>query len=382
MYVSAWPGLTPRDILSRRRGVLEAAPYPLNAQNRSSFFVARGGIYHLIQALELQPGEVVLAPDYHSGTEVAAIRAAGASIAFYPVQRNLELDLEALHRLARQFPPRVLYVIHYLGWPQPMAEIEAFCARYGSILIEDCALAMLSAAGNRPLGTFGDYSIFCLYKSLPVPNGGLLVQNRQVLPKLAGLKLEPCPRAATAGRSAELALEALRSRFDATGKALFRFKQAIGRRMRSSGVEHLPVGDTSWNPANVNLAMSRVSDRVMKGLDYEEIRWRRRNNFNLLKERLDGRVTMPRGELSDGVCPLFFPLLVREKYATAEALRRKGIEAVEFWNDSLDRPAIGPDASYLRTHLLELPIHQDVTKTQVEYIAAEVLRLKPEPAPC
>jgi dTDP-4-amino-4,6-dideoxygalactose transaminase len=344
--------------------------------------VARGGIYHLIQALELQPGEVVLAPDYHSGTEVAAIRAAGATIAFYPVRRNLELDLEALHRLARQFPPRVLYVIHYLGWPQPMAEIEAFCAQYGSILIEDCALAMLSAAGSRPLGAFGDYSIFCLYKSLPVPNGGMLVQNRQALPKLAGLKLEPCPRAATAGRSVELALEALRSRFDATGKLFFQLKQAIGRRMRSSGVKHVPVGDIGWNPANVNLAMSPVSDRVMEGLDYEEIRRRRRNNFNLLKQRLDGRVTMPRDELTDGVCPLFFPILVRDKSETAQALRQRGIEAVEFWNHAANRPAIGPDASYLRTHLLELPIHQGVTNTQVEYIAAEVLRLKPESAPC
>ncbi len=80
--------------------------------------MARSGIYHLFRTLNLKPGDKVLVPDYHSGNEVAAIRAAGASVVFYPIKRNLEPDLEALTRLAAQ-GARVIYVIHYLGWPQP-----------------------------------------------------------------------------------------------------------------------------------------------------------------------------------------------------------------------------------------------------------------------
>jgi hypothetical protein len=53
---------------------------------------------------------------------------------------------------------------------------------------------------------------------------------------------------------------------------------------------------------------------------------------------------------------------------------------VEFWNDRQDNPAIGLDARYLRAHVLELPIHQDVTPRQVDYIAREVKRLQPEAA--
>ena len=106
--------------------------------------MARSGIYHLFRALRLKPGETVLAPDYYSGNEIAAIRAAGATVVHYPIRRNLEPDLEALSRLARQHGARVIYVIHYLGWPQPIAEIEALCLKNGSILIEDCALSLLS----------------------------------------------------------------------------------------------------------------------------------------------------------------------------------------------------------------------------------------------
>jgi dTDP-4-amino-4,6-dideoxygalactose transaminase len=356
-------------------------PFPLNSANRLSFCVARSGIYHLFRALHFKQGETVLVPDYHSGNEVSAIRAAGASIVFYPILRNLEPDLEALSRLSR-LNPRVIYVIHYLGWPQPMRDIEALCRERGSLLVEDCALSLLSETDHKPLGSFGDYSVFCLYKTLPVPNGGLLVQNRNVLPGLAELKLERCPRAAAAGRSAELMLEAARSRTDGIGKALFGIKRAFGELLRAVGVRRVPVGNIGWNIADVNIAMSSVSKTVMEGLEYGQIRYKRRENFLLMQQRLEGRVSMLRKDLPEGVCPLFFPILVQDKHSAARALWQRGIGAVEFWNDEVPgaKGAGGADALYLRAHVLELPIHQDVTRSQVEYIADQVLRLELQPA--
>ena len=384
MYVSAWPGLTLRDVFPSRAAAI--LPYPLSAGRRTSFCVARSGIYHLFRALQLKPCEVVLVPDYHSGNEVAAMRAAGVNVAFYPMLRTLEPDLESLARVVKRLSPRVVYVIHYLGWPQPLKEIQALCRHAGSILIEDCALSMLSESDGRPLGTFGDYSVFCVYKTLPVPNGGLLVQNNGSLPELTGLKLVPYPPLAAASRTAALAFEALRSRSSVLGKALSGVKQAAGRLLRAASGKHVAVGDmvakTGWNRDNVNIAMSAISASVMGGLDYAGIRHRRRRNFSLMRERLMGRVGLLREDLPAGVCPLFFPILVKNKHEAAQSFWRKGIGAVEFWSDSQDNSAIGADARYLRSHVLELPIHQTVTESQVEYIAAQVLRLKPEPAPC
>jgi dTDP-4-amino-4,6-dideoxygalactose transaminase len=380
MYVSTWPGLALPELFPSRSG--REMPYPLNAAHRHAFCVARSGIYHLFRALRLKPGEKVLAPDYYSGNEIAAIQAAGASLVHYPIRRNLEPDMEALSRLAREIVPRVIYVIHYLGWPQPMEDIKSLCRESGSILVEDCALSLLSKQEDRWLGTFGDYSIFCLYKTLPVPNGGLLIRNNRSLPELDSLTLERCPALAAAGRSVELAFETLRSRANGTGKALFAIKQTIGRTLRAARVRHVPVGDIGWNIANVNIAMSGVSDRVMRSLDYERIIETRRSNFLLMRQRLEGRVRMLREDLKEGVCPLFFPILVRDKHAAARALGQRDIGAVEFWNDRQDNPSIGADARWLRSHVLELPIHQGVTSSQVEYIADQVLRLQLEPAPC
>jgi dTDP-4-amino-4,6-dideoxygalactose transaminase len=349
----------------------------LNDANRLSFCVARSGIYHLFRALDFKKGDTVLVPDYHSGNEVSAIRAAGATIVYYPILRNLEPDLDALARLAK-VNPRVIYVIHYLGWPQPMTEIAALCRERGSLLVEDCALSLLSEPNGKPLGASGDYSVFCLYKTLPVPNGGLLIQNRNILGGLAALKMQRCPRTTAIGRSAELALEALRSRADRLGWALFEIKRAFGRLLRAADVRQVPIGNIGWNLGDVNVAMSSICNSVMKRLDYDRIRRRRRGNFLLLRQKLEGRVTMLREDLDEGVCPLFFPILVRDKHAAAKALWQRGIGAVEFWNEV--RPQAerdgGPGAQYLRAHVLELPIHQDVGPAQVEYIADQVLRLE------
>ena len=63
----------------------------------------------------------------------------------------------------------------------------------------------------------------------------------------------------------------------------------------------------------------------------------------------------------------------------SRVMAKSDIGAVEFWNDPQDNPGVGEDARYLRSHVLELPIHQGVTPSQVEYIARQVLRLKLEP---
>ncbi len=377
-YASSWPGLSPAYFFQADRS--EKPPFPLSAPRKLFFYRARNAIYHLFRALgRFYDGETVLVPAYHSGSEVWAIRAAGAFVRYYHINRNLEPDLDELEKLFGSNPrPRALLVIHFLGWPQPVTELRRLCRKWDVTMVEDCALSLLSETGGQPLGTFGDYAVFCLYKTLPLPNGGLLIQNRNVLDKLARLSLDPCGRASVAGRSAELMVEWLRGRSDATGKTLLVMKRATGRTLSALGVKRLPVGDIGFDPAQVNVGMSSLCDNLLKRFDYAEIRRKRRANFLLMRQRLAGRAALLPKELGEGTCPLFFPILVPDKPAAALALRRRGIDAVEFWNygDAGATRAAFPDAWFLRDHLLELPIHQEITPAQVDYIADQVLSLK------
>lgn len=375
MYVPTWQGLNPTAFF--QSGSTTPLPFPLSAAHCTYFYRARNAVYHLFRALCLKPDEPVLVPAFHHGNEVRAIRAAGASIRFYPILRNLEPDLEALSKLCRS-GARVLFVIHYLGLPQPIKELTALCREYGMLLVEDCALALFSETAGRPLGSFGDYSIYCLYKTLPVPHGGLLVQNRQVLTELSNLDLTPCRFLATAGPSLESMLEQLRRRSNGLGKTLLVLKRSMGRVLSALGMERMPVGDIGFDLHSVNTAMSPWCHRLVQTCDVAGIRERRTSNFLRLLRHLIGHATLLRTELEEGVCPLFFPILVPNKRAAAEALWQRGIGAVEFWNegDSEANGAVFPDTQFLRDHVLELPIHQDVTAEQVDYMAEQVLTLK------
>jgi dTDP-4-amino-4,6-dideoxygalactose transaminase len=375
MYASAWPGLGPTHIL--RPPAAHALPFPWSAPHHAFFYRARNAIHHLIRSLGWGAADEVLVPAYHSGNEVAAIRAAGARVRFYPIGRSLEPDLDALADACTE-ATRALFVIHFLGWPQPIEELQTFCRSRGLVLIEDCALALLSEHGGRPLGSFGDHAVFCLYKTLPVPNGGLLVHNRPGFRDLTAAGRRSCGLAPLAGRGSELMLEWVRARSNATGHALFALKRAAGRMLRASGVERCPVGDMGFDEAQLDLAISPVCHALIRRCDFASIKRRRRDNFLRLRASLEGRVPLLKRDLPEGVCPLFFPILVPDKRAAAHALRARGVDAVEFWNEGDPAAPAFAEVRFLRRHVLELPLHQDLGAAEIDYVAAQVRALELE----
>jgi dTDP-4-amino-4,6-dideoxygalactose transaminase len=371
MYVPAWQGLTLRHFTDAPTDA--PAPFPLGCRSGRGFHTARSAIYQLFKQLVASGRSRVLAPDYHMGNELRAIRAAGAQVELYTIARDGRPDLATLSRQAAKGAD-VLFTIHYAGWPQPIRELRALCDRHGLRLVEDCALALLSENEGASLGSFGDYAVFCLYKTLPVLDGGVLVQNRNGFAELEHLPMRRIGRAFEIGQTMELWLERARSRAPRPGAVLAASKRRIGALLTALRVKRVPVGDVGFNPADADLAMSSWSERLLHRLDYEGIREQRRRNFSLLAELLAESGIAPWRELEAGVCPLFFPLLVKDKPTAARKLRDCGVIATELWNegDPHSAPLEGSGATFLRRHVLELPIHQDVEESQIRYVALKV----------
>ncbi len=376
-FVPTYQGLSARDFV--RTVAREDDCFPFTAPHRLPFYRARNAIYHLFRALlETNPRLTVLAPDYNSGNEILAMRAAGAALRYCPVRRDMTLDPDDVERHCRAHNPDLLYVIHYAGWPQPMAELVDLCRRRGMLLVEDCALSLLSETDGRPLGSFGDWSVFCLYKTLPLPNGALLVQNGPRLEALERLRLREAGSASVLGRTAELLVQRIRSRANGVGAALQVVKRGVGLAAGALSVQRANVGDIGFNLDEVDLAMSPVSQRLLTRFDYAEIRRRRVENYRQLAGLLRGEAVSVFPKLPDGVCPLFYPVLVRDKHETAERLRARGVDALEFWNDSCEPGGheMGADAQFLRRHVLELPIHQDLTPRHIDHVARQMVSLR------
>jgi dTDP-4-amino-4,6-dideoxygalactose transaminase len=242
------------------------------------------------------------------------------------------------------------------------------------LLVEDCALSLLSETEDgRPLGSFGQWSVFCLYKTLPLPNGALLVQNDFPIESLERLHLRPAGAASVAARVTELFVQRIRGRVNSVGAALQAIKRGMGMVAGALDVRRANVGDIGFNLDEVDLAMSPVSTRLLRRLDYSDIRRRRAANYRQLLQELDSHVFPLFPELPDHICPLFFPVVVPNKAAAATALRRRGVEALEFWNDPIgDGSEMSAQARFFREHVLELPIHQDLSTRHVSHVARQV----------
>jgi len=59
---------------------------------------------------------------------------------------------------------RAIMVYHQYGFPQKMDEIMEFARKKDLVVIEDCAHALASSYKGKPLGSFGDFSIYSFSK--------------------------------------------------------------------------------------------------------------------------------------------------------------------------------------------------------------------------
>lgn len=144
----------------------------------------RAAISRALRRLPLAPGAHVLLPTYHCPTMAAAVVHAGLVPRFYAQDAGLRPLLDRLDADGAG----ALLVAHYFGHPRSLAAERAWCDQHGVTLIEDCAHSFFGQAGERPVGTWGDFSIASVTKFFAVPEAGLLASARH---RLGALPLRP-----------------------------------------------------------------------------------------------------------------------------------------------------------------------------------------------
>jgi hypothetical protein len=358
-----------------RRHPFEAA-LGCEADRVRYYYLARNALWHGVGALGLKPGDTVLMPAYHHGVEVETLLHRELRLRYYRIDGGMRIDMEDL--LAQATPDvRALYVIHYLGFPQPIAELADLARRRGWRLIEDCALSLFSRAPEGPLGRFGGISIYCLYKSLPVPHGGMLCVNDTAAP-VPGEAIAP-DRFSTSVYLAHRFLEHYELAASGWGgdRGIALLRGAARAAKGASGARVVPIDTEHFEPSQRDLGIAPVCRRILGGVDAAGIVERRRANFLALAGALRPGIRAVTRDLPPGVCPLSLPILVREKPETQERLAAVGVGTVNFWSKS--RPDVSwerfPEVVELRRHVLELPVHQGLSTRHIEYVAFQANRI-------
>jgi dTDP-4-amino-4,6-dideoxygalactose transaminase len=342
------PTLAPAALSTRR---LRQLPYPLQDQSLTLSARGRHGLHLGLKALGVGAGDEVLAPAYHHGSEIEAIAQTGATCRFYGGTSRLEPDSDELEGL---LGPRVraLHLTHYMGFPQDCERWRRWCSERGLLLLEDAAQAWLSTYGGRPLGSAGDLAIFCLYKSVGVPDGGALVCRSPV-------RVE---QTRAAGGFVEAAKPVV---LWAAQRRLVPARIAMRKQggVSFDAAAEFALGDAESRP-------SRATSLLLPRFDYSRVPERRGRNYRRLLEALGRRVPAPFEALPGGASPFVFPVRAEDKPGFLEHLRHGGVKGVDFW--SVSHPAFDDDSfpaiAERRATTVGLPVHQELSDADVDQV--------------
>ena len=365
LFPTLWPHM-----LRGRAGT--AWPFPIEWPHARELYLARYGIYEAVKTLGLAGREVLFPAFFHS-VELDALVAAGARPRFFPVGDDLRVDPDTI--VERIGPSTAaLYLIHYAGFAGTVDALSQVCRERGLVLIEDCAHALLSSAGDRPLGSFGDAAVFSLPKVVPVPNGGIVVYR--VGRAGDAMRRERPPRIAVGAHAASSILLNLQMRGIRGSRRLRESLIRLGRAaFRAAGVDQMPTGTPVFNPSCLALTMSSVSRRILSSQNFSSIVQRRRRNYQRLRDRVgDLAPPMTPADLPPGVSPLFYPFLTDDRDLVMRRLTARGIEIGEFWPEwhaAVPRHEF-PEVDRLRGRALWLPCHQDLTDAAIDRLARAV----------
>ncbi|MGI8593462.1 MAG: DegT/DnrJ/EryC1/StrS family aminotransferase [Solirubrobacteraceae bacterium] len=353
--------------LSLRRG---SPGFPLDRPGLRLTHLGRGAVWLALRALGIGEGSRVAMPAYHCGSEVEAVRLAGARIDFYRVDAHLVPDPDDLARAAREAD--LTYLISHFGFPIAQAP-------GGARVLEDAAHALFSLdADGRPVGSRGDAAVFCPRKSLGVPDGGAVLVDSLIpaAPRPPGKRIARSTAALLAGRAAisraapvhaaATRLIARASRGDAAARAGNLTETIIGE-------WDLEVADME----NAARLPARLTELAVRHAGAPAIRARRRENYLRLRDELADHVPEAYRELPAGTCPLYLPVRAADRAAALRGLLDHGIRALEIWpvaHPLLDRRRFA-ELEPARRELLALPTHHLLAPWHTEAVAAAAKRV-------
>jgi dTDP-4-amino-4,6-dideoxygalactose transaminase len=359
-------------------------PTVLDAGHSLYVTSGRAAIALALRHAGISPGHRVLLPAYHCTSMVEPVVWVGAQPVFYRIGPDTQVDLDDVQRkLDRSV--RAILVTHYFGVPQDLAPISNFCKNNGLVLIEDCAHAFFGRYQNRPLGSFGDYSIASAMKFFPIYDGGCLVspQHRvDLIPQTAGgwrFQVK------TALNSLEHSL-AYR-RLGPARVILYPplwLKDFLWQRSKQlaphNGAPDLGPGASdgayAFDPRWLDTPMS-ISSKIMLSLSNKSrIIARRRSYYQMLLDGLsDLRGVHPLfPALAEDVVPYVFPLLVDEPERVFPVLKHEGVPILrfgEFLWDGVDSRTC-PVAADLSRRLFQFPCHQELRADEIEWMIRRV----------
>lgn len=127
----------------------------------------------------LKPGDEVILPSFTFSSTANSFVMAGAKLVFVDVRPDTMNIDETKIEAAITEKTRVICPVHYAGVACEMDTIMEIARRYGLLVVEDAAQAVMSTYHGKALGTIGDFGCYSFHetKNYSMGEGGAILIN-------------------------------------------------------------------------------------------------------------------------------------------------------------------------------------------------------------
>jgi len=141
-------------------------------------------LYLILETLKgLSPKRSVIIPSYICPLVPLAAKRAGLEVVVSDINaEDFNFDLAQLEQIClKDKDISAIIVAHLGGLPLNLRALGRIAAKFGILMIEDCAQSLGAVYENRLTGTYGDFSFFslCRGKGLTIYEGGVAVTNNK-----------------------------------------------------------------------------------------------------------------------------------------------------------------------------------------------------------
>ena len=290
-----------------------------------------------LEALGIGPGDEVLVPAYTWVSTASAVSRVGAEPVFVDVHADYYTLDPVLLEQAITAKTKAVIPVHFYGLPAAMPAIMAVAGKHNLKVIEDCAQAHGAAIGKQPVGTFGDLATFSFYpgKNLGAyGDGGAIITNNKPLAD----KCRVIARLGQEGKHNHLQI-GRNSRLDTLQAAILRAKLPLLEEWTAR---------RRWVARQYNLQFADLEIKTQRiPTDYKHV-------YHLYVIQVDKRDALQKHLAENGIqTQVHYP----------RPLNQLGI-----FKDTAPQKI----ADAMAGKLLSLPVYPEMTKEQVDYVAAKV----------
>lgn len=288
---------------------------------------------------QLPQVKCVLLPIYTCSSVINPIESLGIECQYYPINKQLEVDVDRLKDRIDHFHPNAVYFQSYYGY-DTLASVRPFyktLQNKGIIVVEDITHSWLSDFNT----TEADYSVVSLRKWLELPDGGALLSNKH--------EVIVCHEY---GESEQIVSEFVKA---SEGKE--RYFQTLDLADKQIFRQHYVNAKDLLQQDDAPYCLSSISRSVLAKTDFDMIVKRRRENAAYLRQNLNWKEIDSCIFADDPkATPLYFPIFVRDDRGRLQKeLASHNIYCPVHWPVPAQVVSeLNVDFSYIYTHVLSL----------------------------